>query len=75
MSPLALTAFTATSALGRGLAATLDSLRTQRSGLAPCSFETVTLDTCVGAVAELDAVRLPPELSEYDCRNNRLAWL
>ena len=75
MSPLALIAFTATSALGRGLAATLDSLRTQRSGLAPCSFETVTLDTCVGAVAELDAVRLPPELSEYDCRNNRLAWL
>ena len=75
MSPLALSAYTATSALGRGLEATLSSLRSQRSGLAPCSFETVRLDTCVGEVAGVDEVSLPAELAEFECRNNRLAWL
>jgi len=75
VSPLALTSFTATSAIGQGLEATLASLRAQRSGLAPCGFETVTLETCVGEVAGVDAVRLPVQLAEFECRNNRLAWL
>ena len=75
MSALALTSFTATSALGHGLDATLAGLRAQRSGLAPCRFETVALETCVGEVPGVDAVRLPRRLSEFDCRNNRLAWL
>ncbi len=75
MSPLALTSFTATSAIGRGLDATLASLRAQRTGLAPCSFETVSLETCVGEVGGLDEVRLPLALTEFECRNNRLAWL
>jgi 3-oxoacyl-[acyl-carrier-protein] synthase I len=75
VSPLALTSFSATSAIGRGLDATLASLRAQRSGLAPCHFETVTLDTCVGEVTGVDEVRLPALLSGFECRNNRLAWL
>ena len=75
MSPLALTSFTATSAIGRGLDATLTSLHAQRSGLAPCSFETVRLDTCIGEVPGIDQVQLPAGLAEFDCRNNRLAWL
>jgi 3-oxoacyl-[acyl-carrier-protein] synthase-1 len=73
--PLALSSFTATSAIGGGLAATLQSLRAQRCGLAPCAFETVTLDTCVGEVAGVDAATLPAPLADFDCRNNRLAWL
>jgi len=74
--PLALSRFTATSALGCGLPATLAALHAGRSGLAPCAFESVTLDTCVGEVAGVDASALPPALSaEFDCRNNRLAWL
>jgi len=75
VSPLALTSFTATSAIGRGLDATLTSLRAQRSGLLPCRFETVRLDTCIGEVPGIDRVKLPAELAEFDCRNNRLAWL
>ncbi|HEY6823812.1 MAG TPA: beta-ketoacyl synthase N-terminal-like domain-containing protein, partial [Steroidobacteraceae bacterium] len=75
MSPLVLTSFTATSAIGRGLDATLASLRAQRSGLAPCHFETVALETCVGEVPGVDEVQLPRKLNEFDCRNNRLAWL
>jgi 3-oxoacyl-[acyl-carrier-protein] synthase I len=74
--PLALSRFTATSALGCGLPATLAALHAGRSGLAPCAFESVTLDTCVGEVAGVDASVLPPALTaEFDCRNNRLAWL
>ena len=75
MSPLALTSFTATSAIGEGLGATLASLRAARSGLAPCAFETVALDTCVGEVAGVDQVALPEGCAEFECRNNRLAWL
>jgi len=75
LTPLALTSFTATSAIGRGLDATYASLRASRSALAPCAFETVDLGTCIGEVAGVDAVALPPGLEEFDCRNNRLAWL
>ena len=76
MTPLALTAYTATSAIGCGLTATLESLRSARGGLRRCTFETVVLDTWVGEVPGVDAAPLPPSLAgEYDCRNNRLAWL
>jgi len=75
VTPLALTSFTATSAIGRGLGATLANLRAQRTGLAPCAFETVMLDTCVGEVAGVDERPLPAALTEFECRNNRLAWL
>jgi 3-oxoacyl-[acyl-carrier-protein] synthase I len=75
VSPLLLSRFTATSALGRGLGATLEALRAERSGLTPCRFETVALDTWVGEVAGVDDQPLPPALREFECRNNRLALL
>ena len=75
MTPLVLTHFTATSSIGRGLDATLDSLRAQRTGLAPCQFESVRLDTYVGEVRGVDEERIAPELRQFDCRNNRLAQL
>jgi 3-oxoacyl-[acyl-carrier-protein] synthase-1 len=75
VTPLALTAFTATSCIGRGLDATLATLEGQRTALAPCSFETVTLETSVGEVAGVDDAPLPRELAEFECRNNRLALL
>jgi len=75
MTPLPLTSFTATSCLGRGLAATWQALEQSRSGLKPCDFETVRLETQIGEVAGVDAVRLPAALSLFDCRNNRLAQL
>ena len=73
MTPLVLSKFTATSCIGRGTAQTLAALVAERSGLAPCRFETVRLDTHVGEVPEVDAQALPRELQRYDCRNNRLA--
>ena len=75
MQPVAITAITATSCLGAGLRATSKALRAQRSGLAPCNFETVQLDTYIGQVPGIDERSLPSEISDYECRNNRLALL
>jgi 3-oxoacyl-[acyl-carrier-protein] synthase-1 len=75
MTPLAVTAFTATSALGHGLAAHLDGLRQFRSGLRPNHFSSAPLDCWIGRVADVESVHLPDGLASWDCRNNRLAWL
>ena len=75
MKPLVISACTVTSALGAGCAATLDALQAQRSGLAPVRFLNVPLATWTGEVNGVDAVALPAPLAEFDCRNNRLAWL
>jgi 3-oxoacyl-[acyl-carrier-protein] synthase-1 len=65
VKPLVLTAFTASSCLGRGLGALRASLEAARSGLAPCAFETVTLATCVGEVPGVGERLLPEELREF----------
>ena len=75
MRPTVLRAFTASSCVGHGLAPTLDALVGQRSGLEPCRFESVHLDTYVGEVAGVDELALPADLGRFDCRNNRLAEL
>src|SRR5580692_3122011 len=75
MRPLLLKKFTAASCIGTGVAATLRSLLDQRSGLRHCDFETVDIDTHIGEVAGVDAVRLPEDLHRFECRNNRLAEL
>ncbi len=75
MTELLLKEYTATSCIGQGRLATLEALRQQRGGLAPCSFESASIDTWVGEVSGLGAVQLPPALGQFDCRNNRLAYL
>ncbi len=75
MRPLLVRAYTATSCLGHGVGALAEALAAERGGLAPCSFETVALDTFVGEVKGVDQVRLPARVREFDCRNNRLAHL
>ncbi|MBL8437648.1 MAG: beta-ketoacyl-[acyl-carrier-protein] synthase family protein [Zoogloeaceae bacterium] len=75
MTPIQLSAYTATTCLGRGLAATRTALASGASGLAPCAFETVRLDTWIGEVPGVDDQALPAPLAEYDCRNNRLTLL
>lgn len=75
MTPLRLTRFTAVSAVGRGLAETLDALEQQRCGLTPCAFETVNIETHIGEVPQVDATVLPEALRRFNCRNNRLAQL
>jgi 3-oxoacyl-[acyl-carrier-protein] synthase-1 len=72
--PLAITAFTAVSALGRGLEAHARALREERSGLKRQVFENCALDTWIGAVDGLEAP-LPTAWAAWDCRNHRLAEL
>jgi 3-oxoacyl-[acyl-carrier-protein] synthase-1 len=66
---------TLVSPLGRGLAATADALREERSGLAPCRFEGLILNTHIGLVAGVEDAPVVPQLNDYDGRNNRLAQL
>jgi 3-oxoacyl-[acyl-carrier-protein] synthase-1 len=75
VKPLLLSHFTATSCAGRGLDATLAALRGQRGGLAPCDFEGADLNTWIGAVDGVDDHPVRADLSEFECRNNRLAQL
>ena len=75
MTPIAISRFTATTALGAGTAATLDAMRQQRSGLKRAHFLDADLPGWIGVVEGVDEVRLPAGLDAYDCRNNRLAWL
>ena len=64
-----------TSALGAGVDPTLAALRALRSGIVRRPWETVDLETCIGAVEGLDSLALRADLAEFDCRNNRLAQL
>jgi len=79
MKPLAVTDFTVVSALGHGREATLSALQGGRTGLKKQNFETAQLDSWLGVVEGVDAVKLPDlhgEIAaEHDCRNNRLAEL
>jgi 3-oxoacyl-[acyl-carrier-protein] synthase-1 len=75
IAPLAITAWTVSSALGFGRKSHLDALRSRRSGLRPNDFTEAPLDTWIGRVHGLESTPLPDEYGLWDCRNNRLAWL
>jgi 3-oxoacyl-[acyl-carrier-protein] synthase-1 len=75
MNPLAISACTATSALGRGLAAHLDALRHARSGLRRNDFSSAPLACWIGRVDGVEDEPLPEAHAAWECRNNRLAWL
>lgn len=75
IAPLAITAFTATTALGAGLHAQAQALRAQRSGLRRNDFGASPLDCWIGRVDGLEAMPLPMPLAEWESRNHRLAWL
>ena len=76
MKPLAVTAYTATSALGRGRGTMLEALRRGTSGLKPNDFDHPgELRAWIGRVAGIEDAPVTGALAEYDCRNNRLAQL
>ncbi|MBI4808299.1 MAG: beta-ketoacyl-[acyl-carrier-protein] synthase family protein [Nitrosomonadales bacterium] len=75
MQPLVISQFTLANSLGLGSSATMAALQARRSGLIPCAFEDVDLETYIAKVGVLDGYRVRSDLSAYDCRNNRLAQL
>ena len=75
ISPITITASTAVSALGRGLADHLAALEQRRSGLRVNDFTSEPLECAIGRVAGVESTALPDEFGVYECRNNRLAWM
>ena len=76
MPALAIRAYTATTALGRGRQAQADALGERRSGLRRNDFGgEERLDCWIGRVDGLEESPLPAALAGWECRNNRLAWL
>src|SRR5258706_9398240 len=75
MQPLAISHYSIVNSLGAGARVVVAALRNGRSGLTPCDFETIALDTCIGRVTGLEALSVRSDLAAYDCRNNRLAQL
>jgi 3-oxoacyl-[acyl-carrier-protein] synthase-1 len=75
MEPLRITAQALACAAGVGRAALAESLRTRTTGLRPNDFGESPLPTWIGRVPGLDDVALPAQFAQWDCRNNRLAWL
>jgi len=72
--PLRISAYTLSTAAGDGRAQTLQALRARRSGLRPNDFGLTPIPTWIGRVAGLEDEPLPLQFSEWECRNNRLAW-
>lgn len=72
---LSITAFTATSAIGRGRASHLDALRSRTTGLRENDLTIEPLACSIGRVDGLEDSPLPEIHAQYECRNNRLAWL
>ncbi|MDO8925824.1 MAG: beta-ketoacyl-[acyl-carrier-protein] synthase family protein [Sideroxyarcus sp.] len=75
MQPLVISQFTLANSLGLGASAAMEALQARRSGLVPCAFEDVDLETYIAKVGMLDSFRVRADLSAFDCRNNRLAQL
>ncbi len=75
MRPIAISHYSVVNALGRGTMATLEALRSSHSGLSPCDFMDVEIDTYIGRVDGLEEEQVVARLKEFDCRNNRLAML
>lgn len=73
--PLRVACYTAVSALGAGRQAHLRALLDSHSGLRRNDFTDTPLETWIGRVGGLEQAALPAGLAEWECRNNRLAWL
>jgi 3-oxoacyl-[acyl-carrier-protein] synthase-1 len=72
--PLRISAYTAATAVGAGLASLREAIAHNRSGLRPNDFSHHPLPTWIGRVAGLEETPLPRDWQAWDCRNNRLAW-
>lgn len=72
---IAITNYTATSSLGKGIESIHRSIVSGRSGLCRNDLPDCDLDTWIGRVGSLESVKLPPKLAQLESRNNQLTWL
>jgi 3-oxoacyl-[acyl-carrier-protein] synthase-1 len=73
--PLRISAYTATCAAGAGKGALKSALESRTSGLRPNDFGPEPLPTFIGRIAGVEDAALPQAFADWECRNNRLAWL
>ena len=71
--PLAITAYTATCAAGRGREALALALAARSGGLRANDFN--DLPCWIGRVGDIENLPLPPQWAMWESRNHRLAWL
>mgnify|MGYP003394762392 CR=1 FL=1 len=69
MQALAISRYSLVNCLGAGSRALAGAMREKRSGLAPCDFETVALDTHIGRVQGLEDLPLRPDHDTVTERN------
>ena len=75
IAALAITAYTATCAAGRGREAIAAALASSTSGLVANDFTSHPLPCFIGRVAGIEQAALPAEYAQYEARNQRLGWL
>lgn len=75
MRPLRISAYTATTAAGIGIQALHQAIADRKSGLRPNDFTHAPLETFIGRVAGVEDSPLPGQWAQWECRNNRLAWM
>ena len=73
--PLRVTAYTATTACGTGREALREALQARRPGLRRNDFGRDPLPTFIGRVDGVEEAPLPAAHAEWECRNNRRAWM
>ncbi len=74
-APLAITAYTATSAVGRGRDAFARALAARESGLRENDLADWPLRCWIGRVAGIEDAPLPAAWAAWESRNHRLAWI
>ena len=75
IAPVAVVARGLACATGLGLPALQTALARGASALQANHFSTTPLPTHIGRIAALDDTRLPMQLTAWDCRATRAAWL
>ena len=72
---LSLSASTVVHPSGHGNPALWEAVALGQSGLRQNHLDWCDLPCWLGAAPGVDDARLPPSLTDWDCRNHRLAWL
>lgn len=75
MSTFSITSAALVCATGRGIDAFANALRSAQSGLRENDLHWLDFDGVVGQVEGIENVSIRADLSDYDCRNNRLAQI
>ena len=75
IKPLSITATTLVNATGCGKKETLAAIQKEKSGLRNKDYPSLTLNTWLGQVDNVDSVVIEKSLQHFNCRNNMLAKL